>query len=1152
MKCIPPFWAALCLLPTLAYASSNPCRTAWERGDYPQAVLSCRLALDSGGGPEDALALAGAHRGLFELQPMLEAYREGILRFGTVELYRAFAADLLAFNLTEQADQTLDEALIRFPADATLMELEAVSEAYAGRDDEACAWIRRSWAAGADPRSWAEDTLFGERAFQIPYRDLLDPRRLAADLSSLPEERRAVRLHLLEGVMREEAAGAVTDLLMAGASAGIQRLGLADLAILRDRAVPYYSELLQSPDPSLRRKVLVMLWDLRSPATLPLLEEVLRHESDPRNAALAEVLAAALHAAASKNASPLESIAADHPFRPLADAALEDLYVAWGQTDRVRTLHERLLAPHPDHNEMETSSAGLPAYWECMERQDIRDMMDLLSYHRNVRRLDARIYGLPEDDFDDQQNLTVPERIFLRSWAKEQGLDWATEGVMQYPREIRHTLREIQMKMGLAPDCSGFLSGMDAFQEKTLQRDGNEVNASNDTPIEEESNVVVNPTNQAYVVATSNPASATGNTTYYSTNYGKTFSKGSVFTSGSCDPISFYNSNGTLYHAYLTYNGAIRVAYSANNGSSWTACSSTNLPNSSRDREDMYIDTFANAGGAPGWSASPCLNKIYVGYHWSGAQEANASGGTSSPYCNSAWGSRFSLASPGNGYTIGTGITSSIGKISGNGTVIYTFSRYGSGSTDTNAGIYYALSTDCGGSYGTPVKISGINTAGQFEWGVPASCYRMTYIYVQADTDRQPLSAYRNNIYIVWNDLSSACTAPGCTGNTTCNSDIIVAKGVPNDRDNPVSWTWTTVNLTKNIIGTDSYTDEFYPSLAVDQADGDIYVGYYRSNSGTISLTARQQQVHYVTVRSIDGGSTWQPVYQVTQTPTNEYNSGADTTYQWGDYTWVDVLNGASWATWTDRRDNADEEIFVSKICSEPTHWVERGASPAAPPTTATPGANKVITLSWTAPDLYWGDGGENNALRKYQLYVDGSLNQDNLVWTSTSTTYTASDCTTSHTFFIRAVNQCNVSKDYASTTVTATGCASGVKPVPDGRLTGTAMKGTRVTANGSTISVAYDTNSCTMADHSILYGNLANLSPLTPTGGACSIGNTSPYSWTSVPTGYNVWWVIVGDGGTAESSWGQKYSGGVYSERSTVPSNQCGGTTLDTTGTCP
>jgi hypothetical protein len=113
------------------------------------------------------------------------------------------------------------------------------------------------------------------------------------------------------------------------------------------------------------------------------------------------------------------------------------------------------------------------------------------------------------------------------------------------------------------------------------------------------------------------------------------------------------------------------------------------------------------------------------------------------------------------------------------------------------------------------------------------------------------------------------------------------------------------------------------------------------------------------------------------------------------------------------------------------------------------------------------------------------------------------------------------------------------------------AQRGAKVTADGANLSLTYDTATCTEADHSILYGLLTALNPITPSGGVCGIGNTSPYAWNASPAG-NIWWVIVGDAGGTESSWGQKMVGGVYSQRSASASNQCGNTTLNTTGTCP
>jgi hypothetical protein len=73
--------------------------------------------------------------------------------------------------------------------------------------------------------------------------------------------------------------------------------------------------------------------------------------------------------------------------------------------------------------------------------------------------------------------------------------------------------------------------------------------------------------------------------------------------------------------------------------------------------------------------------------------------------------------------------------------------------------------------------------------------------------------------------------------------------------------------------------------------------------------------------------------------------------------------------------------------------------------------------------------------------------------------------------------------------------------------------------------------------------------------GGQCGIGNSSPYAWNGVPApsaGQFIWFVIVGDAGTTESSWGEKYVGGAYSPRSATASGQCGNVTIDTSATCP
>jgi len=159
--------------------------------------------------------------------------------------------------------------------------------------------------------------------------------------------------------------------------------------------------------------------------------------------------------------------------------------------------------------------------------------------------------------------------------------------------------------------------------------------------------------------------------------------------------------------------------------------------------------------------------------------------------------------------------------------------------------------------------------------------------------------------------------------------------------------------------------------------------------------------------------------------------------------------------------------------------------------------------------------------------------------------------CGNTYSYFVTANNACGTSANGACNTQATSACSSAPKPVPDGRLGGTAMTGARVALDGSSLSCTYDTSTCVVPDHTIIYGDLANVAAVTPAGGVCSIGNSSPYSWSSVPAG-NIWWIIVGDSGTTESSWGQKYVGGSYSERSAAASNLCGNTTLNTSGTCP
>jgi len=133
---------------------------------------------------------------------------------------------------------------------------------------------------------------------------------------------------------------------------------------------------------------------------------------------------------------------------------------------------------------------------------------------------------------------------------------------------------------------------------------------------------------------------------------------------------------------------------------------------------------------------------------------------------------------------------------------------------------------------------------------------------------------------------------------------------------------------------------------------------------------------------------------------------------------------------------------------------------------------------------------------------------------------------------------------------VAAASCAAtGVRPVADGSF-GTAMKGSRANAAGSSINVTWDVATCSSADHHILYGDLANVASAAVTGASCDLGFTGSASWTGVPAG-DLWFVVVGDDNAAtEGSWGTVGSGAQRGPG--TASGQCGLAILNTSGVCP
>ena len=118
--------------------------------------------------------------------------------------------------------------------------------------------------------------------------------------------------------------------------------------------------------------------------------------------------------------------------------------------------------------------------------------------------------------------------------------------------------------------------------------------------------------------------------------------------------------------------------------------------------------------------------------------------------------------------------------------------------------------------------------------------------------------------------------------------------------------------------------------------------------------------------------------------------------------------------------------------------------------------------------------------------------------------------------------------------------------PIPDGSGGGPPMRAELLAADGSEISITWD-DQCAPTSTKIVYGPLDQAPVYAVTGSVCGIGN--PETWTDVPAG-GLWFVVIGgDGSAVESSWGLATDG---ERNGLTPSNTCGDTAKEITGTCP
>ncbi|HEY3567812.1 MAG TPA: hypothetical protein VGP73_07745 [Thermoanaerobaculia bacterium] len=433
-----------------------------------------------------------------------------------------------------------------------------------------------------------------------------------------------------------------------------------------------------------------------------------------------------------------------------------------------------------------------------------------------------------------------------------------------------------------------------------------------------ESDIRVNYWDPMKIIGASNNISASGSQAqFYSTDGGVTWGQtslplqtGDAFHS---DPTVEWTSDGTAWSTTIGINSAgtmlhMRAYKSTDNGATWTFDATFSGSQSSTDKQIIWVDHSAT---------SPYKDNLYVIWHNDNpayiARRTGPGGSWQAPVQVSGAESA--------GTAIGGDVkTNAFGDV------------FGFWPTTDNQKVFVVKSTNGGASFGTPVRIA--TTFDGFDIGIPAMSRRRALIYVSGGAYR---TASKNLVYASWTDLTGAtgCASPANEPSTnaasTCKTRIWFARSTDGGA------TWGTPVMINN---QSSLNDQFNQWMAVDETTGALEIMYY----DTVADPGRKK-VDVWTQSSFDNGLTWSTAVKVTSAQTDETITGADTGNQFGDYNSLSGIAGQFFPSWTDRRNNAREEIWTAKV-----------ADTACTP----PGAPAIGTAAATAPNqiqVTWGNG---------------------------------------------------------------------------------------------------------------------------------------------------------------------------------------------------
>ncbi|MFI5253072.1 MAG: T9SS type A sorting domain-containing protein [Bacteroidota bacterium] len=387
----------------------------------------------------------------------------------------------------------------------------------------------------------------------------------------------------------------------------------------------------------------------------------------------------------------------------------------------------------------------------------------------------------------------------------------------------------------------------------------------------EEVTIAINPTNPLNLAAGANISYS-----YYSTDGGLTWNEQYLSSSYGVwgDPSVTFDALGNLYFGHLSnpphpagyWIDRIVVQQSTDDGQTWDDGIGLGYSPPRKNQDKEWL--------AADCTTSPYRNNVYVAWtEFDAYGSANPTDSSRILFSRStdvggSWSTPIRVSDTGGNCLDGDStVEGAVPAIGPNGEVYLSWGG--------PLGIMFDKSTDGGVTFGTDVFVT--SQPGGWDFGIPG-IYRANGMPVTA-CDVSP-SPYRGNIYIQWSDQRNGID----------NTDIFFIKSTDQGA------TWGPVIQVNNDT---SKHHQFFSWMTVDQTTGNICVVFYDRRNTTDSAT----EVYVAT--SHDGGET----FANTKVSNSPFTPRADVFF--GDYTNIAASAGKIYPIWM-RLDNRTLSVWTT------------------------------------------------------------------------------------------------------------------------------------------------------------------------------------------------------------------------------------------------